>query len=419
MTNMRSLHFFSHCILKTQRCVGVSPRTLLPTLVSILLTSPSLALPISPPAPMYGLNAANSGQSQYVAFESAPQIAWQRQVFGDSYYPRALSLDANGTLFTPGNYGRYALNAADGSVVWTASRGRDSTSALDGLGHVYAFEGGRFTARQADTGQLLWHGASTPVSDGEPIKIGPEGTIYAPDIRGLISAYEPGGALKWQSQEYGLIQYGEAAIIPAIDGVGNLYFGSGRGLVSLDPQGVQRWLIPFTHLASSRVIIGPDGLVYYSADGQLFTRNPANGQIVRQRSTAFDSLQAIGSDGTLFFTSNGAITATDLTGALRWQYRREWIDWPLVVDAAGKVIGATQQGDILALSSSGQKLWEIKVTDAYPVLYSCAPIIGPNGAVFALTRHGVVSIVPEPSTFVLVASSLLGLSLIPRRRQRC
>ncbi len=379
----------------------------------LLIAGAAHGQPADCPAPMYGVNAANTGQSHMVGIEADPVLAWETQVCGDTPYPRSLALSAEGILYTPGD-DLYALRARDGQVVWQAQSGwRDSRAALDASGRLFAFEGGTLRARQASDGSLLWTGAPSYVSDGEPVKISHDGTVYAPEIRGVVYAYQPDGTLKWQSREYGRIQYGESALIPAIDQRGNIHFAGASSLVCLTSAGKTLWAVAHSSLSASRVMISADGDLVWQRDGDVEIRDAATGKLVDQFHCT-GKLQAMDADNNLYFTSGTWLAKLDIAGQELWRYERNYMDWPLTVDVEGKVYAATQQGDIVAISAEGEELWDIHVTDAYPVLYSCAPVIGEEGAVYFLTRDGVGAIVPEPTTACLLI--LGGLALVRRRR---
>jgi len=372
--------------------------------------------PADCPAPMYGLDPANTGQSRMVGAGGNAEIAWERQVHGDSPYPRSLALSSTGLLYTPGD-DLFALRASDGQVVWCpGSGGRDSRAAIDAQGRLFAFEHGRLRARRAGDGAWLWTGAPSAVSDGEPVKIAPDGTVYAPEIRGVIYAYHPGGTLKWQTTTYGVMQYGEAGVIPAIDPAGNLYFAGGTSLISLNPSGTERWSVLHGGQGGSRVVYSPAGDVVWQHAGAVQVRDPATGDLVRTIDPP-GVLQAMDGENNLYFTSSRWLAKVNYLGEEVWRYEHNYMDWPLVVDAVGKVYCATQEGDILALSSDGEKLWELSVIDGATPLYSCAPIIGEDGSIYLLAQGKAVAIVPEPATVCLLAGSALILLGGRRRRQ--
>ena len=132
---------------------------------------------------MYGVNAANTGQSRLIGIASRPTVRWETNLTDPSPFPRNLALSADGVLYVVGD-ALYALDSRDGRLVWNEPLGwRDSRAALDAQGRLYAFESGRLQARDAVNGSLLWTGEPGFVSDGEPVKIGPTGIIDAPELR--------------------------------------------------------------------------------------------------------------------------------------------------------------------------------------------------------------------------------------------
>lgn len=129
----------------------------------------------------------------------------------------------------------YALHSADGSVAWKSPTGwRDSHAALDSQGRLFVTENAYTYGRDAGSGAQLWKGVYTAASDGDPVKIGPDGTIYSTTFNGNLYAFTPAGQLKWQVAT-GSPQYGEISHIPAIDTSNNIYTPAPPGFAASTP----------------------------------------------------------------------------------------------------------------------------------------------------------------------------------------
>jgi len=169
-------------------------------------------------------------------------------------------------------------------------------------------------------------------------------------------------------------------------------------------------------------MLAANGDVVWQRDGVVEDRNPATGALVSSFSTG-DTLQAMDSAGNLYFSAANEILKTTATGQTLWQYTRNYMDWPLTVDAADDVYCGDQEGDVIALSSSGTEDWEIHLSNNYPDLFNTAPVLGPGGEVFVeeLSDRTVTALVPVPEPRSLVTISfvlLLSVQLTGRSRGR-
>jgi hypothetical protein len=301
--------------------------------------------------------------------------------------------------------GLLAVDAATGDVKWGAQYVNfdDREVALAEDGTLYGWEHEvttniRMWARDP-SGTRLWMGSQdTSSSYASPPKIGFDGTIYGPAPNGL-HAYDPDGTLKWLSPDY---RYLSTRAPPPIDGQGNLYLNGGAGCVSLDPNGWLRW--EKSYGCDSRMILGPDGNLYYTSNGTLYVRDATTGDLVRQATVA-NKLQAIGPDGNLYF-GQSLILATDPEGIKIWEYTPPGGlagEVLLTVDAADKVY-ASIWGGALALSNTGQLLWRFESSSLRNTLNQ--PVIGSDGSIYLMHYDYVTAITPEPATLSLLAVGL-------------
>ncbi|HEV8292882.1 MAG TPA: hypothetical protein VGP94_13200 [Tepidisphaeraceae bacterium] len=359
---------------------------------------------------MFGLNESNTGQSTRVGIASQNvAIGWRAVTNQYPARPTSLALSNSGIVYGPG---LVAVQSTSGQTVWRAISGRDSAPALDVLGREYAFENGILRARNASNGQLLWERNPNFTTDGEPIKIGKNGTVFVPVPGWGIGAYDVNGNLKWRDPLYNTIQYGEEAWIPATDVEENLYFATLAGLRSVDSGGNIRWDSPYIAFTASRVMLSPFGTLIWQRDNVVEERDRVTGALLRSFSDS-GNLQAIDLDGNFYFTGSST-TKRAYNGQLLWSYKVD--SGHLVVDAVGNVfVGGLK--DVLALSPSGQKIWQLRVTDGIVGPSFISPIIGDDGHiyVYAKSEEAIIAIIPEPSALGMI---LLPPALVATQRRR-
>lgn len=382
---------------------------------AVCLTSVSLGGAI-PPAPMFGLNAANTNVSLYAGVESGPYVRWQVLHDHGLTDSPALILDGRGVLYASHLTPRLASTGQPAGINIPSEF--DSTPAIGASGNIYQWEHGRMHA-YAPNGTPLWQGATTNFSDGNGVKIGPDGTIYAGGGNGNLYAFSPQGDLRWTA-----LGYSSSMPPPAIDADGNLYMEgtppAGRVVRSYDKNGNVRWSAPWNQPGGTPIALGPDGNLYIPEDygTRMVVRDAATGALIRTQTNLYGGVQAIGAGGVLYSCSYQSVTATDLLGNLIWHasvppgvFLQD-----LVVDAVGRVYCTTESDLLYAFSPTGDQLWSLHIPGATYV--SLPPIIGQDGTLYvqnAGTLTAIGGVVPEPGAGI--AFSLAGLAAMSRRRR--
>jgi len=375
------------------------------------LTTTSLAQLGSDPAPMYGLNPANTNVSPCVGISRNPRILWQISHEQPSIDCPALVLDSRGVLYSPDHAPVWAATGQSVSNL-TMQFLHDGTPVIDRLGNIYHWEMGRFHAYRAD-GTAMWTGGATNCSDGTTPTMGFDGTIYAQDVGSVLHVYSPGGTEKWTA-------LGGWSAPAAIDTYGNVYLtreGITKHYISYDSNGTLRWSAPGAQSGGGfgRTTLGPDGNLYSSEGNTVYVRDPATGNILRQHPTIYGGIQAIGADGTIYAGSYHTVQATDLYGAIKWKatVSADIYIQDLVVDAIGKVFCTTEENQIMAFSNTGTQLWSLQLpATGWQTL---PPIIGPDGTIYLLNGGRLMAIVPEPATLAILACGAVAMLRLRRR----
>ncbi len=288
---------------------------------------------------------------------------------------------------------------------WSWDFGDGTTSTAENPTHTFANTGTYNVSIQitdtegtvySDTQEVNVWGIKWSFQAGADIRssspaIADDGTIYVGARDNNLYAFNPDGTVKWTfATENGI----DAS--PSIASDGTIYCGSyDDKMYAINPDGSQKW--NFTtggNIRYTAPAIASDGTVYFgSEDSKLYALNPdgtvkweflAGGQI---RSTP-----AIGSDGTVYTTSNtdnlvNAINPS--TGALKWSYTMPgFSEGGPSIDEEGTIFVGTDngsgQGSILAINPDGTEKWTTNVIGRISVN---VPVIA-NGRIYIGTKEG-------------------------------
>jgi hypothetical protein len=390
-------------------------------LIVLIFISPakiSKAQPANSPAPMFGLNLANTNTSQYVGITANPIIKWTvTHAWASRVNSPALILDSRGVLYSPAHSPVWAATGQPVSFL-TMNFGDIGTPAIDTMGNIYNWDNERMHAYSAN-GTPLWTGTQTWTTAGYSPKISSDGTIFAEDGSGKVHAYSPNGIEKWCKQIYA-----DNHSPPAIDAYGNTYYIAGvayGNYVSFDINGNIRWTSPQNELWNyNPTMLGPDGLLYSSENygTSVYVRDPNTGTILRHQSNLYGGIEAIGSDGTLYSASYHTVQATDPFGVIKWKATVPSTIFMsnLVADAVGQVFCTTEEDQLMAFSNTGTLLWSLQ----FPAgnAQSLPPVIGSDGSIFVLNGNQLIAIVPEPSSIELMLAGALCLLTYARQRRK-
>jgi FOG: PKD repeat len=219
------------------------------------------------------------------AFYSNGTVKWSQtslavgsetgMIFG---YGSAPVLTADGTILylaSENSAALYAVNATDGTIIWSCGCGAAMSSPVVGSdGTIYVTNRGGYLIAISSNGTLKWsYSTGAYNSIYSSAVIGPDGTIYAGTWGGILYAFNPNGTLKWT---YAAIpgEYESDGSISgniAVGSDGTIYYGTSgyttttMKIFALNPDGTVKWTRTlnedyWTHIYS--VAVGADGIIY-------------------------------------------------------------------------------------------------------------------------------------------------------------
>ena len=247
--------------------------------------------------------------------QTFPSLQWQTSTAGVIFSSPAI--DQNGVVYVGSNDNSLHAFHSDGTSKWTYATGNwvDSTPTIGGNGVIYVgswdnklhavnssngselwtFETNNYVTASPVVGSngLIYFGSKDSVFyaleqdgslsweyfGGDPIfasaAIGEDGTLYFGDEGGLFHALNPDGTVKWTYQTEEVTDANNSILsAPAIDNLGNLYFGCGNGYCySLSDAGESASL-NWKYLTGDRVDASPvlglnDEVFFAGRDGYL------------------------------------------------------------------------------------------------------------------------------------------------------
>jgi outer membrane protein assembly factor BamB len=245
---------------------------------------------------------------------------------------------------------------------------------------------------------------SLPVSDEfgwtSPV-IGQDGTIYvssARDYRGRAGLYaiNPDGTLKW------LFRHDNGgASSPAIAKDGTIYAsgfvsvdpkrGKGNGkLYAINPDGTERWEFTFEDWQESHPAIASDGTIYIgSKKGKLYAINPdGTEKWSYQTGGSISASPAISSDGTIYVGSWDAyFYALTPEGELKWKFKTppgyEALSSGAAIGSEGTIyFTSLNTGELYALNPDGTERWRFKPSLFSRGMAPVTPAIGADGTLY-------------------------------------
>jgi outer membrane protein assembly factor BamB len=262
-----------------------------------------------------------------------------------------IASDVDGTVYWlgdngSGTIGLHALNSTNGGTIWLYPGAWPCcyAPAIGPDGTIYVNNGSQILA--ITNGLLKWvyptnSSSQSPFTYCSAV-VGPDGTIYAPDINNNIYALNPNGTLKWMKN--GFTQPQGTGL--ALDSGGIIYTVSSETnanpfyLTALMPDGTIKWQCtpPTNFCFGFTPEIGPDGTVYaatyysgnspYNSQSDLLLAITPDGTIKwifpLDAGGLYDgSPCAIASDGEIYVTSsaNGIVYSLAPNGTINWAYQ--------------------------------------------------------------------------------------------------
>ncbi|NOX36487.1 MAG: PQQ-like beta-propeller repeat protein [Calditrichaeota bacterium] len=256
------------------------------------------------------------------------------------------------------------------SSFFPPSIGPDGTLYL--VSYIQEGDGGKTTLLAiSKDGKIKWKydkrsvlGINTPV-------IGLNGDIYFTRQGDLLALNSSNGSLKFRfTNPQGSYT---ATWFPAIGSDGTIYYGSGKYLYALTPEGNMKWKFsaPTRYFAVYGPVIDNSGTIYFGA---------------------YDSLMA---------SSESYLYALNPDGSLKWRYTAEsrFTSHPALDINANRIYIGTIENGLNAIDlSTGTFLWAnstmYRLRDKEINLYGIAPVVGKDGTIYAID-YFLIAFSPE------------------------
>jgi outer membrane protein assembly factor BamB len=325
-----------------------------------------------------------------------PAVAWTSVIGVGS----EIAIGRDGTLYfsrSVGTAGDYVLQAVrhDGTQAWSIPHGLASTTPTIGAdGAIY------FTSTNSlngivwavePSGTVRWQALSTPYDQVySGVVVGADGTVYAGDGAGLLTALNPDGSVRFTRSGI----FGNTT--PAVGSDGTLYLVY-AAVTAMAPDGTQLWQTPLGATETDYVgtVLGPNNTLYVPyADsvvggGGLRAFNTTTGA-ARWTITFPDPallLPAVAGDGTIYLPTELALDAVDPNGNVLWAFPVGDIIGGVAVGGDGTIYLTSRDENLYALSPDGSLKWVLPVGQA-----GRSPVIGADGTIYLGSTLGLVAI---------------------------
>jgi outer membrane protein assembly factor BamB len=335
------------------------------------------------------------------AYSLSGEQLWYR----DNVVRALLIIGSDGILRVWQSSGNLSAYAPTGQLLWSREVGRPGLTAalLGDDGTLYLCAENRCLCGIQASGDVR----VIRVFDRD-VTAGPrpsaDGTVYVGCADQHLYALANDGSVAWRFRTTGALYS-----TPALGTDGSVYFGSNDGILySLAPSGEQRWSFASTvgRTMTESPAIGPknvacvtcadlrlravdvEGSILWTGPGELRVRVPP----------------VTGTDGKAYTISHDATGDTQLVclndvGAIQWARA---LSVPVTagptVSPSGTVYLGDAEGAVTAVAATGKVLWRTELAPGSDI--SEAPVIGPEGHVYACVEH-------ERTLFALNAAGVL------------
>lgn len=307
-----------------------------------------------------------------------------------------IAVGPNGTLYVgvedadPADVGSgiYAVTP-QGKIKWTFPLSGASADRLAVApdGTVYFVDGGGALIAIKPDGTKKWS-YETGVASAPPV-VGADGSVYV-NASGTMSVVSSSGKPKLAYSVPG------DATAHAVGKDGTLYVGSGATLIAYNPTGTIKWKAPLKgkifSLSAPAIAGNAVYITVYTDDKKALTTLQSFDLNGKWKADYLPndtvSYLAAGPDGTLYATSEYALTAISPDKGIKWTATlaaRIYFNPPIV--GPNLIVVQEKYGHLLALDGNGKPLWHIG-PDANNGTYRIA--IGNTGAVY-YPLEGVLS----------------------------
>jgi outer membrane protein assembly factor BamB/predicted transcriptional regulator len=321
------------------------------------------------------------------------------------------AIGSDGTIYFGGiDFKLYALNP-NGTKKWefATENALRSSPAIGPDGTIYVGSNDGNLYAVYPNGTKKWNFYILGTIESSPA-IGADGTIYFGQYYKKIYALFPNGTKKW---DYFIGDAFGSYSSPAIGSDGAIYIGSMDSHVyALYPNGTKKWDFQTGDAVTSSPAIGSDGTIYIGSDdsklyaiGTSLANSPwpmfrhdlshtgrsqydtsKNNGKEKWNFTTGDIIwtsPAIGSDGTIYFTSNDYnLYALYTSGTKKWNFTtgNSFFQSP-AIGSDGTIYLDSSDGNLYALYPNGNVKWKFAHGDGA----SNPPVIGPDGTIYITT----------------------------------
>lgn len=364
------------------------------------------------PWPMFHGDWNHTGRAA-VAGPSTNNQKWEFSLSeqNDNAEVGSIAISEDGTIYAAGD-GRLVALDADGTQVWRINYANVHGPAISEDGAtVYFLSADTIVAVNASDGSELWT-FETGDDTIFGVTLGSDGVIYQGSWDHSFYSINTDGTQNWTYETEGCVSYP-----PTIDTANNfIYLGGGdancgggedSNVYSFDADGNLRWTYDTNAMRVGSPAIGPDGLIYVPASPTLYVLN-SDGELQWSSEDIEDDLAgiitpAIASDGSVIIgNSNGEITSINPdTQEVNWTVQggadpddagnSGIIGFP-VVDSNGTVYVGSVDHNMYAIDSNGNTLWTY---DADARHTESSPAIGADGTLYFTTEDGKLHAVGE------------------------
>lgn len=306
---------------------------------------------------MYGRDTIHSSTSPFIGPDS-PTLLWQIQLGQSGEYAGSPVYDANGTIYV-------------------------SSSSNDFIVDLYALspDGTQLWTRPLDNPYIV--GSSSYSAWGPSPVIGDDGTIYFSVPHGSIYAFQPDGTEMWNYGGHETV-YPHPAIGPdgTIVSLGGVSATNDYYLHAINVNGTLSWEHYFgANQMATGIAIGSDGTIFASSDNNVFAFDPA-GAIKWAYDTALPvdqlSIPAVDADGRIYVTSlEPRLLVLNPDGALdaSWPLpdRARQLHDSVVIGADGAVYVSCEDGWLYVYNADGTLRWSFNAAGP------CRPVLDKAG----------------------------------------
>jgi len=301
----------------------------------------------------------------------------------------------------------------DYALKWTYSDGAplaiapDGTIYVDLVNNSIAAIGPDLSPKwfcDADTGNLL-----------PAVSIGPDGTVYALSDR--LFAISKSGDLKWSFN----LEHIGGREPPVIGPDGTIYISPGH-LYAINPDGTQKWHYSLFDHSIYSPALSPDGTVYVASDdGRIFSIS-ANGTenwnySVNDTSKLTTLTPFTGSDGSVYFSSGTYVYAISSDGTLKWKYplkdasiRQVKGDIIYIATDDFSLTSLKEGSTLYALNSEGTLKWSYSASTS---IMSAVRVNSAGYVFFSLIQNEVLG--PPSVNMLSPDGKLVWVGVIPDR----